>query len=159
MGFPVRQFAPFSPTASASRPRKYFAALGLYTTLLTPIELAAVAPVRNEVAPIRIDPTEHPEKYVAHHAERLGLSGEMVVCIATYESRFRANAIGDRHLTCPITGQKQRSRGIFQISDCFHPEVSDEVAFSIPDSTEWALKRIKQGYGDEWSTFERCKNL
>jgi hypothetical protein len=100
-----------------------------------------------------------PQEYVAHQAAKVGLDAELTVCIAEHESRFRPDALGDSHLTCPMTGEPQRSRGLFQISDCWHPEVSDEVAFSITSSTEWALDRMQQGYAHEWSTYDRCKRL
>lgn len=94
---------------------------------------------------------------MAAQATKLGLNADLAVCIAEHESQFRPDALGDRHLTCPMTGEPQRSRGLFQISDCWHPEVSDEVAFSVSSSTEWALNRMQQGYLHEWSTYDRCE--
>ena len=98
-----------------------------------------------------------PRDYVAAQAVKAGLSADLAVCIAEHESRFQPDALGDGHLTCPMTGEPQRSRGLFQISDCWHPEVPDEIAFSVASSTEWALARIQQGYAREWSTYGHCK--
>lgn len=99
-----------------------------------------------------------PQEYVAAQATKVGLNAELALCIAEHESRFQPDALGDSHLTCPMTGEPQRSRGLFQISDCWHPEVSDEVAFSVSSATQWALARLQQGYGREWSTYRRCKS-
>ncbi|MBK5255235.1 MAG: transglycosylase SLT domain-containing protein [Vicinamibacteria bacterium] len=94
---------------------------------------------------------------MAAQAAKVGINADLAVCIAEHESRFRPDALGDSHLTCPMTGEPQRSRGLFQISDCWHPEVSDEVAFSVSSATEWALARMQRGYAREWSTYGRCK--
>lgn len=98
-----------------------------------------------------------PRDYVAAHAAKLGLDVDLAVCIAEHESKFQPDALGDGHLTCPLTGAPQRSRGLFQISDCWHPEVSDEVAFSVTSATEWALSWMKDGHLSEWSTYGSCK--
>jgi hypothetical protein len=50
-------------------------------------------------------------------------------------------------------GQKERSRGLWQINDCWHSEVSDPIAYSEVSSTIWALEWIKSGHADQWSTW------
>jgi len=45
---------------------------------------------------------------------------------------------------------KTVDRGIFQINDIFHPEVSDECTDDIRCATEWTMWRIKTGYQKEW---------
>ncbi|MEO8361593.1 MAG: hypothetical protein ABI672_16280 [Vicinamibacteria bacterium] len=98
-----------------------------------------------------------PRDYVAAHAAKLGVDADLAVCIAEHESKFQADALGDGDLICPLTGAPQRSRGLFQISDCWHPEVPDDIAFSVTSATEWALSRMKDGHLSEWSTYGSCK--
>ena len=131
--------------------------LALWTLLLTPTQLIAVQP---PVAAARIPPFELSTRHgVTAEAHEVGISPGLAVCIVEHESRFRADALGDGHLTCERTGKPMRSRGLWQINDCFHPEVPDEVAFSAPSSTQWALARIKSGRAGEWSTYARCNAL
>lgn len=43
-----------------------------------------------------------------------------------------------------------RDRGIFQINDYWHPEVSDAQAFDVEFSTKWTMDRINKGFQHEW---------
>ena len=70
---------------------------------------------------------------------------QLLLDIAFCESSFRTNVIGD------IT-----SRGLYQINKNAHPEVSDERAFSVIESTKWAIEVIKQGKQyKEWANCMR----
>ena len=44
-----------------------------------------------------------------------------------------------------------RDRGLYQINDYWHSEVSDEVAFDIRLSTEWTMWMINSGNQKQWS--------
>lgn len=46
--------------------------------------------------------------------------------------------------------EKTGDRGLLQISERWHPEVSDECAFDADCAMDWAAKRIKAGYSYEW---------
>lgn len=97
----------------------------------------------------------------------LGLSKEhkvnpsVILFIVSHESQFNPNTVGDDDKICPVglnKGKLQHSRGLWQISDCFHPEVPDEIAFDIVSSTIWSIQNIKNGHINEWSTWKyRCK--
>ncbi|MGE0406136.1 MAG: transglycosylase SLT domain-containing protein [Candidatus Korobacteraceae bacterium] len=94
-----------------------------------------------------------------------GIDPTIALFIVEKESQFDHHAKGDGHLpVCPIgpnQGKPQRSRGLWQINDCYHHEVSDAIAFDPVKSTAWALRRIKRGYIHEWSTWvyrERYKD-
>ncbi len=65
------------------------------------------------------------------------------------ESHFIASSTGDMNIICPRTGKPVRARGIWQITECYHPEVSDEQAYDVASSTAWAMDRL----GDD----ETCK--
>lgn len=66
---------------------------------------------------------------------------DYLVRLATCESKLDPNALGD-------SGQ---SRGLFQISRIYHPEVTDECAFDTECSTAWTMHRIENGYQHEWT--------
>jgi hypothetical protein len=73
-----------------------------------------------------------------------GLNPALTTCIVSHESQWRPEKTGD-------DGQ---SRGLFQISRIYHPEVSDAVAFSAVSSTIWALNWIASGHIRQWSTYK-----
>jgi len=47
-----------------------------------------------------------------------------------------------------------RSRGVWQINNCAHPEISDEQAFDLEWSTDWAMEIFKKG--EETKEWRRC---
>jgi|ERR1035441_728886 hypothetical protein len=83
-------------------------------------------------------------------ASGTALTQTVALFIVEHESHFRPGVVGDDKGT-------SRSRGLWQIFSKYHPEVSDEMAFSPKESTKWALARIKAGYANEWSTFRFCR--
>jgi hypothetical protein len=76
-------------------------------------------------------------------ALRNDLNAELFVGTLKCESQFVYNARGD-------DGQ---SRGIAQISDIWHAEVSDELADDPYFSILWMAERWKQGYAREWTCY------
>ena len=52
---------------------------------------------------------------------------------------------GDLDITCERTGKPIRSRGIVQISECYHPEISDDEAYSPEWSLNYAADKIANG--------------
>lgn len=71
---------------------------------------------------------------------------EYLVKLAKCESSLNPNAINTQNNS--PSGSKDR--GLWQINDYWHPEVSDEVAFDVRLSTEWTMWRINSGYQAEW---------
>lgn len=49
-------------------------------------------------------------------------------------------------------------RGIYQINDKYHPEVSDECAYDLECATKWTMWRINSGYQEEWACDDIIKN-
>ncbi len=70
----------------------------------------------------------------------------MAVFIAGKESQWNVNALGDH----------DHSRGLFQISNIYHPEISDACAFDYKCATQFFLKQVLNGKVAEWSTFKYC---
>jgi soluble lytic murein transglycosylase-like protein len=92
---------------------------------------------------------EQLRSYVQEQALKHGVSPRLALWIVKHESRFNPNAKGDG----------EASRGLWQISRIYHPEVSDAVAFNARSSTQWSLERIREGKANEWSTYRFCRTL
>jgi hypothetical protein len=87
--------------------------------------------------------------YIQTQATEHGVSPLLALWIVKHESQFNPLAKGDR----------EASRGLWQISRIYHPEVSDRVAFDVASSTDWSLERIRAGKAREWSTYRFCRVL
>ena len=87
--------------------------------------------------------------YVQTEATEYGVNPKLALWIVKHESEFNPRAKGDG----------EASRGLWQISKIYHPEVSDAMAFNVASSTEWSLERIRSGKANEWSTYRYCRTL
>lgn len=70
---------------------------------------------------------------------------ERVDYIINNESQYDPTQIGDMNLICPIgpnKGKPVRARGWFQITECYHPEVSDAQAFDYIWALKWSIPKI-----------------
>lgn len=85
------------------------------------------------------------EDLIRQKARENNLNEEKVIFIAKCESQINPNALGDGNLSCKKTNKPMRSRGIWQINECGHPEISDEQAFDKNWSTDWAMNIFKKG--------------
>lgn len=74
---------------------------------------------------------------------------QLLIRLAFLESSLNPKAVGDGHFN---------SRGLYQISKHYHPEVSDECAFDITCSTRWTIQQLKAGRGHWWTTYELAIN-
>lgn len=81
--------------------------------------------------------------FVSGEAKKYGVNVTDALWIVSHESQFDPTKKGD-------DGQ---SRGLWQISRVYHPEVSDKCAFDIECSTRWSLNHIIAGHIQEWSTW------
>ncbi len=87
--------------------------------------------------------------YVRTQAVEHGVNPDLALWIVKHESQFNPRAKGDG----------DASRGLWQISKVYHPEVSDAAAFSVASSTRWSLQRIRSGKVNEWSSYRYCRTL
>lgn len=85
--------------------------------------------------------------YVQGAAKAAGVDPRVAEWIVAHESQHYPQATGDGG----------ESRGLWQINRIYHPEVSDQCAYDVRCSTDWALERIMDGYIDEWSTWKYRK--
>jgi hypothetical protein len=114
------------------------------------IEVKTPEPKTSEEKPKSI------EELVREKARSSNLNEDKVLFITKCESELDPTKLGDGNLTCPSTGRPMRSRGLWQINQCYHPEVSDKQAFDPEWSTNWAIKMFKKGTdSQEWLTCSR----
>lgn len=90
---------------------------------------------------------------VARLAQSVGVPPDQLptaVAIAWAESGLRTNAVGHNGPTpgCP---NGSRDRGLWQINDCYHPQVSDAQAFDALGNAQ-AMFEISQG-GRAWNAW------
>ncbi len=84
-----------------------------------------------------------------------GVSSSLLTHIALKESTGSSTILGDMKLIChsgPNKGKPVRAKGVVQITDCYHPEVTDEQAFDMNFSMRFLASNIKKGNCHEWST-------
>lgn len=93
--------------------------------------------------------TQEVKAYIQAQAKEFGVNPLLALWIVKPESQFNPRARDDG----------ETSRGLWQISKIYHPEVSDAAAFSVATSTEWSLARIRAGKANEWSTYSFCRTL
>lgn len=93
--------------------------------------------------------TQEVKAYVRTQAVKNGVDPQLALWIVKHESSFNPRARGDG----------DASRGLWQISKVYHPEVSDDDAFGVTTSTKWSLQRIRDGKVNEWSSYRNCRAL
>lgn len=85
------------------------------------------------------------EGLIRWHAARHGVDPDVMVAVATCESNLNPTAVGDLHLGV--------SRGIFQISRRWHPEVSDAEAHDPDFASRWAAEMFAAGHARQWTCY------
>lgn len=92
-----------------------------------------------------------PEQVETRIRELAALRGfkwtDYLVRLAKCESGLRTDVKGFGNNRPAIS----TDRGLFQINDYWHAEVSDAVAFDLDLSTNWTMWRIENGYQHEWT--------
>jgi hypothetical protein len=99
--------------------------------------------------PAAVPSTREVKAYVRAQAYEQGVDPNLALWIVKHESSFNPRAKGDG----------EASRGLWQISKIYHPEVTDDEAYSVTSSTEWSLGRIRSGKVNEWSSYRNCRAL
>jgi len=88
------------------------------------------------------------DSYIRMEAKQYGVNPDIAAFIVKHESQDGRNMSGD----------SSHSRGYWQISDIYHPEVSTACAMSLECSTDWSLNKILNGKISEWSAWKfRCR--
>lgn len=99
-------------------------------------------------------------EYILKKAQRTGNPAERSLGVAKKESGLKHDVIGDMDIICPRgvnEGKPVRARGIWQITECYYPQVSDEVAFDPILSTDFVMDNGLLKDGVCQSQFTTCK--
>jgi hypothetical protein len=89
------------------------------------------------------------KSWVDSESLKYGINPDLSNCLVGHESQWVPSKKGD----------DGNSRGLWQVSNIWHHEVSNAVAFDVRSSTDWSLAWIKKGHVRQWSTFsEYCLN-
>lgn len=88
-----------------------------------------------------------PQAYIEQQARLYNVSVPLALYVAGHESPgFIATSTGDMNIICrsgPNRGKPVRAKGNWQITDCYHAEVTDAQAFDLTWSTAWAMPILK----------------
>jgi len=125
---------------------------------LIPTRLSS-AKAEENIVPVVVEiiPEDIPGK-VDYYADKYGVSRKLAHYIASNESRYRPDAIGDMNITCKRTGDPIRARGVYQITECYYPEVSDAQAFDADFNINLGISIIAKGKAVCMSQFTTCRN-
>jgi hypothetical protein len=74
---------------------------------------------------------------------------DLAVRVAKCESNLKADAVN-------VNKDGSRDRGIYQINDKYHPEVTDAQAFDITYSTKFFCTAFKAGNISWWNASKSC---
>jgi hypothetical protein len=103
------------------------------------------------------------KEYVLQQAKLAGVHVAKIDYMVKNESHYNPKATGDHDIIClnkksKYYGEPVYARGLWQITRCWHPEITDEQAFDPEFSTAWALSIIASSKQDcirQWAT---CDN-
>lgn len=103
------------------------------------------------------------EELVTKYAKEKGVSQDLAHYIAKYESRYNPKAVGDLNLTCRnsksyANGQAVYARGVFQLTRCWYPEVSDAEAFDAETNIQIGISIIAKGREHCINQFSTCRD-
>lgn len=105
--------------------------------------------VDGQIPIIQIKAQSLNEKIIRKIATEQGVDPDIAVRVATCESKLNEKAIN-------TNAQGSRDRGLFQINDKYHPEVSDAEAFNPIFATEFFCKAFKAGNLSWWNATKSC---
>lgn len=81
------------------------------------------------------------EDWITYQAQIHKVNVGYALKIAKCESNFNPKAVGD----------SGKSKGIWQIYSKAHPEISEDQAFDVVWSTEWAMNEMSKGNYNIWT--------
>lgn len=84
-------------------------------------------------------------------ANREGVDPELAYRVAKCESNLDPKAVG-------TNTDGSRDRGLYQINDKWHPDVSDAQAFDAEFSINFFCKSIREGHLSWWDASKSCWN-
>jgi len=86
---------------------------------------------------------------IRYIAQQENVDPELAIKVATCESALSPTAKN-------VNSSGSIDRGLFQINNKWHPEVSDIDAYNIETSTRFFCKSFKEGHLDWWNASKKC---
>lgn len=118
-----------------------------------PARRAPAATTTKEISPAEhIDSAQDIEGQISLIAYMYGVSSSTMSTIINRESMFDPKKTGDMHIICPRTGRPVRARGLAQITECYHPEISDAEAYDAHFSLIFLAESLAAGKCWQWTT-------
>lgn len=121
---------------------------------IAPEVVAEVSPI---VEVISLNSKEEIEAYIVKRAIETGIPVDRALHVAKAESHLEPNATGDLSLICKRTGEAVYARGIYQLTRCYYPQVSDETAFDAKKNIDYVFDNGLLKEGTCQSQFSTCK--
>ncbi len=116
-----------------------FMGKSLLPSLLSPVGLDT-APASNPI-----------EQTIRLICLRLGQDPDLAIRVAKCESSLNPRAINTNR-------DGSRDRGLFQINEKYHPEVTDDQAFDPEFATQFFCDAVKNGHLSWWDASKTCWN-
>jgi hypothetical protein len=89
------------------------------------------------------------EELIRKIAKEEGVDPDLAVRVAKCESNLNYKAVN-------VNKDGSRDRGLFQINDKFHQDISDEVAFNPITAAQFFCKAFKAGNLGWWNATRKC---
>lgn len=129
----------------------------LYVSYRTPIKISYADDVSNK----DIIKYEIPAM-VSYYAAKYKVNPKLANYIANNESNYNPLEVGDMNIICHDKssrgyGKPVRARGIFQLTDCYYPNVSDEQAFNPEFNIDYGMQIIAKGKETCKEQFTTCR--
>lgn len=93
--------------------------------------------------------TKTVEEQIREIAKAELVDPDLAVRVARCESNLKIDAVN-------INTGGSKDRGIFQINDKYHPEISDQQAFNVADATRFFCAAFKAGNLKWWNASRKC---
>lgn len=92
---------------------------------------------------IALEPSDYIKTIISSNAEKYNVDSIILTNVIKCESSFVTNARGDGG----------HSRGLAQIHNIYHPEVTDEMADNPEFAIDFMAKNIASGKGSQWTCY------
>jgi len=111
------------------------------TSIISNLILSSKTETTTETQPV--------EETIRLVAIREGTDPDLAVRVAKCESSLKPKALN-------INKDGSKDRGIFQINDKYHPEITDEEAYNPAVATTFFCNAVKAGNLSWWSATQKC---
>lgn len=100
---------------------------------------------------------------VTYYATKYRVGQDLAHYIAKHESEYDPNNKGDLTITChnkqsKFYGQPVYARGVYQLTRCYYPQVTDEQAFDPQYNIQFAMQIIAKGRDTCINQFSTCRD-